>query len=159
MKRQEQKLWMINFVGILAILGVFAVGSLVLCNVGIRVYKNIVVNNNENFKQRTSLLYMATKIRQYDRADAVSMKEIDGTNVLVLQEPDNTEYETYIYFQDGVIKELLTEKANPAELNAGLKVVEVADFQMSMSENNQLHMASVDAEGNKEELTITLRTN
>lgn len=159
MKRQEQKLWMINFVGILAILGVFAVGSLVLCNVGIRVYKNIVVNNNENFKQRTSLLYMATKIRQYDRADAVSMKEIDGTNVLVLQEPDNTEYETYIYFQDGVIKELLTEKANPAELNAGLKVVEVADFQISMLENNQLHMTSVDAEGNKEELTITLRTN
>lgn len=159
MKRQEQKLWMINFVGILAILGVFAVGSLVLCNVGIRVYKNIVVNNNENFKQRTSLLYMATKIRQYDRADAVSMKEIDGTNVLVLQEPDNTEYETYVYFQDGVIKELLTEKANPAELNAGLKVVEVADFQMSMSEDNRIYMASVDAEGNKEELTITLRTN
>ena len=159
MKRQEQKLWMINFVGILAILGVFAVGSLVLCNVGIRVYKNIVVNNNENFKQRTSLLYMATKIHQYEREDAVSMKEIDGTNVLVLQEPDNTEYETYVYFQDGAIKELLTEKANPAELNAGLKVVEVADFQMSMSEDNRIYMASVDAAGNKEELTITLRTN
>ena len=158
MKRQEQKLWMVNFVGVLAILGVFAVGSLVLCNVGVRVYKNIVVNNNENFKQRTSLLYMATKIRQYDQTDAISMKEIDGINVLVLQEPIHTEYETYVYFQDGAIKELLTEKANPAELSAGLKVVEVKDFQMDMSEDNQLNMYSVDTEGNQEKLTITLRT-
>lgn len=158
MKKQEQKLWMINFISVLAILGVFAIGSLVLCNVGVRVYKNIVMNNNENFKQRTSLLYMATKLRQYDRTDSISMKEIDGINVLVLQEPVNTDYETYIYFQDGAIKELLTEKANPAELNAGLKVVEVQDFQMNMSDDNRLNLCSVDAEGNQEKLTITLRT-
>lgn len=157
MKRQDQKLWMVNFISVLAILGVFAIGSLVLCNVGVRVYKNIVVNNNENFKQRTSLLYVSTKLRQYDQADAISMREIEGINVLVLQEPVNTEYETYIYFQDGAIKELLTEKANPAKLNAGLSVVEVQDFQMDMSNDHQLNLCSVDAEGNQENLTITLR--
>lgn len=157
MKRQEQKLWIVNFVSVLAILGVFAIGSLVLCNVGIRVYKNIVVNNNENFKQRTSLLYVATKLRQYDQKDFISMKEIDGINVLVLQEPVNTEYETYIYFQDGAIKELLTEKANPSELSAGLNVVEVQNFHMSMVGENQIELCSIDAEGNEEKLTITLR--
>ena len=85
MKRREQKLWMINFISVLAILGVFAIGSLVLCNVGVRVYKNIVVNSNENFKQRTSLLYIATKLRHYDQTDSISMREIECINVLVLQ--------------------------------------------------------------------------
>lgn len=157
MKKQEQRLWMIHFVSVLAILGVFAVGALVLSNVGIRVYKNIVVNSNENFKQRTSLLYMATKLRQYDEKDFISMKNIDGVDVLVLQEPVHTEYETYIYFQDGALKELLTEKENPAELSAGLKIIELQDFKMTMMNERQLQLCSIDAKGEQEQLIVTLR--
>ena len=83
---KRRNAWIANYASMLALLCVFIIGSLALMNVGVHVYKNIVENNAENFRLRASLSYMATKVRQYDAVDTISVQEEEGVPMLVFQE-------------------------------------------------------------------------
>lgn len=159
MKKQSQRLWIIHFISVLAILGVFAIGSLVLANVGVRVYKNIVVSNSNNFKLRTSLSYLATKIRQYDEKGAIRIEEKDGVDVLMLKEDDAGNYYTQIYFYDGAVRELVAIKGNTYKRKDGMPIIEVTEFEMKVKEGNHIEIAAKNSEGETERLKLKLRAN
>ena len=57
MRREEQgkKAFMAGLISMVFLLGIFAVASLFLINIGVQVYKNVVIANNDNFELRTSL--------------------------------------------------------------------------------------------------------
>lgn len=145
--------------GTLIVIAVFSVLSLVLVNVGVRVYSNVVVANNNNFELRTSLLYIATKVRQCDQAGMVDVREIDGNNALVLtEELDGDTYETLIYYMDGAVYELTKLAGTEADLRTGFETIEIDGFTIEAPEAGLLRLTATNAAGTSEQLLLSLRS-
>lgn len=158
MNQADKKSWWVSFISTTVILGAFAIAALVLSNIGIQVYKNVVLANDENFELRTSLNYVATKVRQKDTADSVRMEDKEGTKVLVLDyESNGSINETLIYFYDGYLREHITEAGADYSLDFGFEMIEISDFNMYI-EGNCLYMTAENSVGDREKMILSLRS-
>ncbi len=154
-----QKTWMVNLVSVLLITGIFILASLMLINVGIGAYKNIVLANNDNFQLRTSLSYVATKVRQTDTARSMYMEEKEGMPVLVLGEDvQGVRYETLIYHYKGYLCELYREAGMDYDLSYGVQAIEIDQFEMKLKDDGYLQLTAHNKAGETEELVIYSRT-
>lgn len=160
MRREEQgkKAFMAGLISMVFLLGIFAVASLFLINIGVQVYKNVVIANNDNFELRTSLSYLATRVRQADQTGMVEIREEDGLKILVLgEENEDGEFETYLYFWDGFLYEHFMEKGGYFEPGYGMETFEVESLIMEQKASGQLYFRATGGGGDTEELYITLR--
>ena len=156
--QRKKSTWIVNYAGFLALICSFVIGSLVLINVGVHVYKNIVENNAENFRLRSSLSYVATKIRTCDGKNQISVREEEGIPVLVLKESKETgEYQTMIYCYDGMLCELYQEVGMEYKLADGLEIMELSDFQIEELNEKSMRF-TVEHQGNTESLVMSLRS-
>ncbi|MDO5291217.1 MAG: DUF4860 domain-containing protein [bacterium] len=162
MEQGNRKSFFVNFICIIGILGSFAVFSLVLANVGVRVYKNIVLENTDNYKLRTSLAYVTTKVRQMDEEGKVYIDKREGIDMLVMGHViDDVEYETLIYYDEGKLYETLQEKGSELHLlhnGEENEIMEVNAFTMQEKSNNLLIFTAKDSKGNEESITLNVRT-
>ena len=160
MRREEQgkKAFMAGLISMVFLLGIFAVASLFLINIGVQVYKNVVIANNDNFELRTSLSYLATRVRQADQTGMVEIREEDGIKILVLgEENEDGEFETCLYFWDGFLYEHFMEKGGYFEPGYGMETFEVASLIMEQKASGQLYFRATGGGGDTEELYMTLR--
>lgn len=159
-ENQGKKTWMVSLISLILILGIFAVSALFLVNIGVQVYKNIVIANNDNFELRTSLSYIATKVRQADGAGLVELRDVDGIRVLVLgEENEDGAFETYLYFWDGYLYEHFMEKGGHFEPGYGMETFEVQALLMERTKEGQLYFRAENGAGDRQELYLTLRTD
>ena len=141
------------------ITGVFAVCGLALVAVGIMEYKNIAVTNVETYKLRTSLSYVATKVRQNDCEDSVVLKDVNGTERLLLYEDINDViYETAIYWYDGALREYYHEKDSTFAAENGFEVVEVSNFDFERRDEGLLKITATDVDGRQESMYICINS-
>ena len=160
MRREEQgkKAFMAGLISMVFLLGIFAVASLFLINIGVQVYKNVVIANNDNFELRTSLSYLATRVRQADQTGMVEIREEDGLKILVLgEEKEDGEFETCLYFWDGFLYEHFMEKGGYFEPGYGMETFEVESLIMEQKASGQLYFRATGGGGDTEELYMTLR--
>jgi hypothetical protein len=81
---------------------------------GADIYRKGVDDMQRNFDSRTSLSYLATKLRQGDEAGGILVTELEGCPALVLEETINgTLYRTWIYSYEGSLREVFTPGAEP----------------------------------------------
>ncbi|MDO5518958.1 MAG: DUF4860 domain-containing protein [bacterium] len=162
MEQGNRKSFFVNFICTIGILGALAVFSLVLANVGVRVYKNIVTENADNYKLRTSLAYVTTKVRQMDQEGKVYIEKREGIDVLVMEQViDHVEYETLIYYYAGSLYEVFHEKENEFYLSDGAygyQIMEINVFSMQEKSRNLLIFTAKDSKGKEESITLNLRT-
>lgn len=150
--------WIINYIGTILLLGLFAVGALVLMNVGVRVYNNVVTTNNDNYTLRTSLNYIATKVRSADVKGAVSVVDFGDGKALCLEENTAEDiYKTYIYSYNGKLCEVTESEGFPVEPDYGFDILDIKDFDVSGG-GNMLRFSIQNAASETEELVLTLRT-
>ena len=160
MRREEQgkKAFMAGLISMVFLLGIFAVASLFLINIGVQVYKNVVIANNDNFELRTSLSYLATRVRQADQTGMVEIREEDGIKILVLgEENEDGEFETCLYFWDGFLYEHFMEKGGYFEPGYGMETFEVESLIKKQKASGQLYFRATGGGGDTEELYMTLR--
>ena len=160
MRREEQgkKAFMAGLISMVFLLGIFAVASLFLINIGVQVYKNVVIANNDNFELRTSLSYLATRVRQADQTGMVEIREEDGIKILVLgEENEDGDFETCLYFWDGFLYEHFMEKGGYFEPGYGMETFEVESLIMEQKASGQLYFRATGGGGDTEELYMTLR--
>ena len=112
---------------------VFVLCALFTVLFGSRVYENINTRMEQNYTGSVALNYIANKVRQGDRAGAVQVVEIDGTQVLELtQQVGELSYHTWLYYQDGGIRELFTREGTGLGLADGLEILECGGLKLSM---------------------------
>ena len=160
MRREEQgkKAFMAGLISMVFLLGIFAVASLFLINIGVQVYKNVVIANNDNFELRTSLSYLATRVRQADQTGMVEIREEDGIKILVLgEENEDGEFETCLYFWDGFLYEHFMEKGGYFEPGYGMETFEVESLIMEQKASGQLYFRATGGGGDTDELYMTQR--
>ncbi len=160
-EKQERSTWLVSLVSIVFILGIFAVASLFLVNIGVQVYRNIVIANNDNFELRTSLSYLATRVRQNDAENRLYLQNYeDGITALVLEEEiDGELYQTLIYHYDGYLREHFMEKGGYFEPSYGIETFEIAEFTMEARSDGMLCVTAVNRAGDTECLQLSLRSD
>ena len=83
-----------------------------------------------------------------DESGAISPGELDGLPALILsQEIEGTSYRTYLYFEDGALKELLTEASREVTPEQGTAIVSLAGFSIEKTEDGFYSVRAEDANG------------
>ena len=142
-----------------ALLGLFAALSLIIVIMSAKAYKTISGNADVNNAIRTTLSYVAGKVRAYDSVDSVSVENTKEGNMLVLSEwIDGKEYETYIYFRDGMIREYFTRANRSWNPDLGDALVEAAGLDFSLYDR-LLVVTVTDQKGAEHSLRLYLQSD
>ena len=140
------------FTGLLFL--VFVLCALFTVLIGSRVYENITARSNRNFTGTTALSYIANKVRQGDRAGMVNVADVYGIQVLEMkQEIGDSEYVTWIYWDDGSIRELFTDTSSGLGLADGLEILECQGLKFS-KDGRLLRIETVGEGGGSLELSL-----
>lgn len=138
----------------------FAALSMLLVYIGSDIYSSILVRADRNAEIRTTLSYVANKVRTHDVEDAIAVRVVNGTEILVLtEEVDGVEYENLIYWYDGMVCETFVKAENEFELSYGETLVEAAEFQATLDEEEGTLKVSLGTlNGDRQVLEMTLRS-
>ncbi len=143
---------------VLVLFGVFAICILAVLLTGAGAYKRLVERQQGTYGTRTVPQYIATKVRQADTQGAVRIGDFGGVEALELTDwMSEKEYITRIYCYDGYLRELFSEAKGEFSPEDGECILEAEQVDFSMEENC-LYVAVTDAEGEKTEFKLALRS-
>ena len=128
--RSNRKINLYVFLTMLVLFCVFAFVFLLLVSVGGGVYKKALSRMDESYEIRTTLSYVANKVRAVSGED-VHVMPVDGKNVLVIDDASvEGEYVTYIYYYDGALQEIYQHKNKALEMEYGEEIVRTGGVQI-----------------------------
>lgn len=132
MRFHSEKKHVIDFVFPIALFFVFAASSLIVILLAANIYRSTAKASESGFQTRTVLSYVTEKIRQGDERGAVSIGTFDGHDALVIQSVygEDQIYMTYIYEDNGILRELFIQDGIEAKASSGREITKVTDFNM-----------------------------
>ena len=130
----------------LALFGIFAVCAMLLILLGARVYEKVSSNMNK-MDAPVILSYVTEKLRSCNDVSEVAL-EADGHQLILKEDTLNGDYETWIYVEDGCLKEALIQEGREPIANAGNVIAPVQEFLVNMTTQKMLMIQVKDAEGN-----------
>ncbi len=143
------------------LIGAYMVFSLLLVLIGVQAYKGVVDRTDVNSQVRTTVSYVANKVRAAD--GMVLLKEEQGLTVLTIRDDyDEDAYETRIYFNkdesgQGALYEQVAAADEPFDPDLGELVSRVHAF--SMTQNGYLlELSMTTAAGERHWLHLRFRT-
>lgn len=146
----------IQFVFVMLLFLIIVILSVTIILLGKNIYNSINEDRKNNYEVRVSLSYIANKIRQADKLNAVEIREADGQAAIVINESyDGSNYQTWIYYYDNCLYEILTDVGSEFNFSDGMKVLEVDSFEIDEIKDN-LYKFSVKSEGVSSELVLSL---
>ena len=139
MRQRQENNHIVDLLFVLGLFFVFTISALFLILIGSGVYKNTVDKMDRNFDTRTAFAYVTEKIRQSDISDSVSVEDFDGHQALVLKEIfDGVSYSTYLYEENGCLRELFAASDNTLTADAGQDILPVQGFEITAQRENLL---------------------
>ncbi|MDD3193197.1 MAG: DUF4860 domain-containing protein [Oscillospiraceae bacterium] len=154
---QTQKDHVVDFLFTLALFCVFAASALMVVVIGANVYKQTVKSMDDNYDSRTSLTYVAEKVRQNDAADAVKIDRVGDSTALVLsQQTGAGTYETWIYVYDGYLREVFVAQGAPVKETDGQPIKEQESFSVE-KDGSRLTLTAGGEGGETRQMTVFLR--
>lgn len=150
------------------LIGLFAVLAVTLTVIGVRAYNRVSAASVNNSNGQVALSYILNKVHagnglmssEEDAESLVQLKNFDGTDVLCLGEKsDWGTYWTYIYYQDGALRECYTsaEEDFTSVKDAGSVICELASIEMVQEKPGLLHITATQPDGESRSLYIALR--
>jgi len=134
MDNKKQSQHMVDALFVLILFCFFAVCALMLITLGSNIYQNTVNHMNSNYLSRTSFAYVSEKIRQKDTQGSVSIQEFgDGPALVLAESIEDTTYETWIYTEQGYLKELFCKQGTSLEPSAGQNIMSCTAFSIEES--------------------------
>ena len=122
---------------LLALFGVFLICALFVVLFGAKIYKNTVKSSDDSFITRTSYTYITEKIRQNDNSKGIKISEDGANSVIILTRSVNDkDYATYLYCDDGFLKEYTTLASNELMKSAGTNIIEMDSLNANKCNEN-----------------------
>ena len=135
----------------LLLFGIFVLFLLLMLLFSARLYQQTVKNTNAENTLGTAVSYLTTKFRQHDTVNGIFTGKLDNLSALCFRDTLNDQdYITYIYLDQGNLKELFTSDSSSANASAGTTIAQLSDFQISESRPGFYSFELKDSEGNKE---------
>ena len=153
MKQKTIKHHIDGFIALLLFV-VFAVCVLAVLLTGADAYRRLTRRDNAAYDRRTCVQYVATRVRQADTLDGVSVEDFGGTACLALRDGD---YVTRVYCYDGWLMELYCAGGSELDPEDGERVMAAQALDLSL-EDGLLTIAATDAQGTESTLLLSLRS-
>lgn len=109
---------------LLALFGVFLISALFIVLFGAKIYKNTVKSSDDSFLERTCYTYITEKLRQNDNSDGIEILSSDsGSIIRLIRTANEKQYATYLYCDEGYLKEYTTSADKDLVNEAGTKII------------------------------------
>lgn len=155
---KQERGHVIDLLFTLALFCVFAASSFLVVLMGANIYKQTVTQMTQNYNTRTSLSYLAEKIRQNDITDGIRIGEVEGATALILeQKVGESTYQTWIYSSGGELREVMVAQGTKVKAADGQPIMELADLQVDRSPEGLLSLTTIDPDGTVSTLKLSLR--
>ena len=143
--------------GLIALLlfGVFAACVLTVLLTGANAYQRLTERDQSAFNRRTCAQYVASRVRQSDQADLVSVSDFGGESALVLLDPGG-DYVTRVYCHEGYLMELYTDVLSDMAPEDGEQILSLRALDFTL-EDGLLTAVIENEDGGIEELRLSLR--
>ncbi len=146
--------------GLIALLlfGVFAVCLMMVLLTGAGSYQRLTHRDQEAYDRRTCMQYIATQVRQGDRAGGVSVVPFGEGDAVALEESiEGKPYVTYIYLYQGYLMELFCSASSGLSPEDGTQIMALQGLELSL-DRGRLRISCVDETGVKTSLSLSLRS-
>ena len=140
----------------LLVFGIFAVCVLLVLLQGANTYQKIHSRGQASFAERTSMQFLAAKVRQAD-GPVILTSFGDDEALLFDEEFDGENYTTWIYCYDGWLREYFGPEGEEPMPELGEPVLEAGSLSMAL-EDNLLWILLEDEWGEDHELQLYLRS-
>ena len=128
MKKQTKQKYLDQLLTLL-LFTVFLTSVLLVLLTGADVVNKLSARDQKNYNQRTTIQYLATRIRQADQRGMISVSTMGDSDAFVIKEViDDTPYETWIYCYDGYLCELFSESGMELEAEYGEYILPLSSF-------------------------------
>lgn len=114
---------------LLLLFGVFAVCVLSVLLTGAKAYRRLTLRDQEAYRRRTCVQYIATRVRQGDLEGAVAVEPFGEGDALVMAKDG---YVTRVYWHDGWLMEMYAGEDVQLAPEDGEKIMELDGLAMSM---------------------------
>ena len=120
----------LGFLLVLLVFAVFMVSILVVLLTGADVVQGITERDQKSYEQRTTVQYIASRIRQADQAGMISVdsSESVGNRLILAEEIDGIRCETIIYCYNGYLHELFSVNGYDPGPEFGEKILPAEQF-------------------------------
>ena len=158
-KNNDNQAHMIGELFTFAVFGAFLVLSLLIVVIGADGYRSVVGAGESVSEVRTTLGYVAGKLRSDAASSSVRIEQMDGLDTLVLTEDyDGNLYETIIYHQDGALHETYIRSEDVAfDPQYGIRLNDVTGFDMQWAAPDLLALTATASDGRTQTLHVAMR--
>ncbi len=142
-----------------ALFGLFVLLSLLIVVIGVDGYRGVVNASDRVGELRTTLGYVAGKLRSDAASDGIRFEEVEGVQAMVLTERyEDRTFDTYIYHMDGALYEL-SLIAGYADFfpEDGWRLSTVADFSAELEQDNLINLKVTTADGHTQTMHVAMR--
>lgn len=158
MQFKNENKHMVDVLFVLSLFCVFAFSALMLVIIGANVYKKTAEHMDTNYASRISYAYLSEKIRQNDRADALSVGSYgDGDALIISEEINGKVYYTYLYQYDGKLRELFTGTPDTLRPEAGQAIMDCSSFSVSAVSDKLYFVSLTGSDGEETTLYVSTR--
>lgn len=153
---KAQKNYLIGLMALL-LLGVFAVCILMILLTAANTYHRLTRKESSAYDRRVCTQYIATQVRQAERAGSVSVGRFGNGDALMLKEKiDGRNYITRIYINDGYLMELFSADTALLAPEDGRRIMELDALELSLNDG-LLRIVCTDISGQRTPMNLALR--
>lgn len=147
----------IDTIFVFMIFGILMLCALFVVLFGAKIYKKTAHDMDVNFNSRTALAYVTEKVHQHDKKDCVEVMINDGRPVLKLKQYVNgDEYCTYLYDDEGYLKELTAKGDVGLIRGAGINIIKLNEFRAEKISDSLYRFYILDEYNNKTEFYVSI---
>ncbi len=134
---------------VIALFFLYTISSLLLSVMAANVYSQGAERSERNYNMRTSVLYLTEKVRQTTgAAGEISVRQTSEGDALVLGTLVKGErYETWIYVEDGYLREVLLLQGAHVSPGIGQKIMPLSVLVLELSPEGLLRICVTDQTG------------
>lgn len=148
MKFHSNKKHVIDLIFPIALFLVFAASALLVILLAANIYQRTTAMAEVNYESRTALSYVTEKIHQGDAGGEITIGTFDGHDSIIIgQNYGSQHYQTYIYEDEGILRELFIQEGTKASAADGREITEVHQLQMEQLADGLFRFTCVGADG------------
>ena len=141
----------------LALFCVLTATALLVVVLGANVYKQTVAGMTQNYNTRTSISYLAEKIRQNDAAGCIAIGEVGADALILEQKAEQSDYQTWIYSSSGKLCEVMVAGGTNVKAADGQPIMDLADLKIDWDAQGMLQLTATDIDGAVTTLKLSIR--
>lgn len=159
MEQKNEKRHVVDLLFPFALFFVLAASSVVVMLLAANLYTRQVKASQKSFSEQTALAYVTEKIHQNDENGAVYVGTLDGQTALVMEQMyGEKDYKTYLYVDDGFLRELFIQDGTEVNASDGRKILEVKNFTFEEIDSGIFRLVCENADGTKADTIVSIKS-